>query len=589
MKKPFIEIDAEHFMIQGFETSPINGYEAPKNFPNCCDYHRQVLKNGEDFFRKFPNCCNDHKKLLTKPWFSKGIYNGLPAKIVNQLSYTEHHISAKLPSLDWYEDIVDYIEWNVSSFGHPAVGLHVYLGNLKHYLKETKSEIPPDKRQKLIDFIDSYYKPKLKTKEKIDFNVLYETYQKWLNTFPFEISYFKQLKETFSNRFPIISGAPKVNRYSGIAKASMLNKQELIVSLISTTKHLLKKIDTVELFSKGSITDIQKSKIELISEAHRVAQTILLDEFGKGESKYLKVISKWLENEKKYFNELIPLIKSINENNMTRNFDLEIREAFEKPYLKAFIKDESRLREISIILKGLSSVKGVNITESQAGGSSKKNLTIYPSRVHDIAETQQEVEFTLKNIFEGSKGDPLFDDDSLSSISEKAYSQIIDRILIFGKNLEKFQSLYHHFDEENFRDFFLPHLNSISSKHVGTGETFNKKGKTDILMQDHEGNNVFIAECKLWKGQSELKNAVDQLLDRYVNWRDEKVALIVFNKDVKGFSEVITKAIEALKEHAHFESFVGNRKDTSYSFIFRHPEDSEKKIVLELILFNCTA
>ena len=293
-------------------------------------------------------------------------------------------------------------------------------------------------------------------------------------------------------------------------------------------------------------------------------------------------------NEKVYFVELAPILTAQIKNSMPKNFDLEIRETFDKKYLKVFTRDTSRLIEISTILGSLSSVKRVSITESQAAGSPDKNLTIYPSRVYDIQETYTEVEFTLKNFFEGSPVDPSFDNEIISNISENAYSQIIDRILIFGKNLEKFQSLYHHFDEEKFRDFFLPHLNSISTRHTGTGETFNKKGKTDILIQDQDGNNIFIAECKLWKGQSEIKNAIDQLLGRYVNWRDEKVALIIFNKDAKGFTEVVAKAIEAVKEHQQFESYVGNRKDTSHSFIFRHPDDTAKKIKLELIIFNCT-
>ena len=80
MEKPFIEIDAEHFVIQGFNTKPIEGYEAPKNFPNCCDYHKHVLNDAESFYDRFPNCCKAHKKLISKPWFQKELYDGLPKK-----------------------------------------------------------------------------------------------------------------------------------------------------------------------------------------------------------------------------------------------------------------------------------------------------------------------------------------------------------------------------------------------------------------------------------------------------------------------------------------------------------------------------
>jgi hypothetical protein len=46
-------------------------------------------------------------------------------------------------------------------------------------------------------------------------------------------------------------------------------------------------------------------------------------------------------------------------------------------------------------------------------------------------------------------------------------------------------------------------------------------------------DKLFIAECKLWKGEFTISDAVDQLLERYVTWHDEKVAIIVFNKDMK--------------------------------------------------------
>jgi hypothetical protein len=72
----------------------------------------------------------------------------------------------------------------------------------------------------------------------------------------------------------------------------------------------------------------------------------------------------------------------------------------------------------------------------------------------------------------------------------------------------------------------------------------------------------------------------------YVSWRDEKTALLVFNKDVSGFSDVIKKGMEAVTNHPNCLSIIKKRKDTSFSFLFRQVEDPEKKIKLELVLFN---
>lgn len=263
-------------------------------------------------------------------------------------------------------------------------------------------------------------------------------------------------------------------------------------------------------------------------------------------------------------------------------FTIEIREIFNKKYLKVNLKDLSQLERVQKLLSDLPSIKTVNITQNK-----NRDLTIYPSSVYDVEETEAEISFALNNFFSGSPLDPVFTDVGISTISEKGYSEIIERINSFGKNLEKYKNLYDKFGEEGFRDFFLPHLNSISVKHTATGETFNKIGKTDILIQDDHGNNIFIAECKLWKGEIAFLQAINQLLERYVTWRDEKVAIIVFNKDVQNFTGVISTSTTAITKHPLFNSYEGQRFPTSYSYTFKHPDDDKRIIKLELILFNC--
>ena len=271
---------------------------------------------------------------------------------------------------------------------------------------------------------------------------------------------------------------------------------------------------------------------------------------------------------------------------MPRNFDTEVREAFNKKFLKVFIKDLDRISEIKSLLDELNSNRKVNITKSGSKNNPLLTLTIYPSRVYSIDELQTEINVTLKSYFDGNQVDPVFVEEGLSSISHNAYNQIIDYINKLGKNFEKFNNLKRELNEEQIRDYFLPFLNTISKKHSATGETFNKMGKTDILIQNEDGENVFIAECKIWRGQTQLTDAINQLLDGYVSWRDEKIALIVFNKNVQKFSDLITKAFETMKIHPNFSSYQSARNSTSFSFIFQHPEDNNRNINIELILFN---
>jgi len=317
MNKPFIEIDAEHFTLSAFETNPIEGYEAPTNkdtgeqFPNCCPFHKSVFEGAESWFLKFPNCCDQHKAMVSKWWYNKANYSGIAQKIVKQLSYTEHHISERINIDDWYKDITDYIEYNVSSFGHPAIGLHLYLGNVQHYIKNTNREIPKDKRQRLIEFIETYYNnPKEHT--KTDLNVLYSKYQKWLKVFPFEISFFTNLKPHFERQLPILNGKPETNKYTGLAKAKMHTKGSLIDVLLNLTNNLLTQINTTTLHEKGLLTEPQKIKLELVlNERKMKLKQGYVNSSKDEEQRYRKILKEWFADEKRFIDEVTPLVKSL--------------------------------------------------------------------------------------------------------------------------------------------------------------------------------------------------------------------------------------------------------------------------------------
>lgn len=264
------------------------------------------------------------------------------------------------------------------------------------------------------------------------------------------------------------------------------------------------------------------------------------------------------------------------------HYTIEKRRVFDNPYLKIELKDNSNLEIVKHLLEQLQSIKGVNITKNK-----RTDITVYPSKFFNIDETEQEVKIQLDNIFDGKYLAPVIEKDNLSTISDIAYRQIIEEINLFGLNLEKYKTLYSKFDEEGFRDFFLPHLNSISKKYSATGETFNKIGKTDMLIQDRKGTNVFIAECKLWHGEKELLKAIDQMLVRYITWRDERTAIIIFNKINQNFSNVLSTAKAAMMKHSLCKELVTENSATSIAYIFKNAEDPHKTIQLELIIFNC--
>ena len=112
-------------------------------------------------------------------------------------------------------------------------------------------------------------------------------------------------------------------------------------------------------------------------------------------------------------------------------------------------------------------------------------------------------------------------------LDDPRYFEIIDYIIRLGRDFENYPELNENFNEERYRNYFLPFLNSVSPGYSAKGEVFHRKGKTDILVWDSNGATLFVAECKIWRGEAYLLEGVTQLLTRYVNWRDEKTALIV--------------------------------------------------------------
>ncbi len=166
------------------------------------------------------------------------------------------------------------------------------------------------------------------------------------------------------------------------------------------------------------------------------------------------------------------------------------------------------------------------------------------------------------------------------------YEDILKVIYDLGKSMEKKPSTYQDKDEESLRDQILLFLETRYDGTTATGETFNRGGKTDIILKyANDNSNLFVAECKFWHGNSEFLKAISQLFDRYLTWRDSKVSLILFvtNKD---FSNVLSTIKSEVKTHPYFIKENGKRGESSFSYIFRLPQDENKKVFLEIIAFH---
>ncbi|MDO8848376.1 MAG: hypothetical protein Q7W51_08340 [Coriobacteriia bacterium] len=170
-------------------------------------------------------------------------------------------------------------------------------------------------------------------------------------------------------------------------------------------------------------------------------------------------------------------------------------------------------------------------------------------------------------------------------LARAEYDHILTVMRSMSLVIERNPASFGDLSEEAIRDHFLLQLNG-HYQGGATGETFNASGKTDILLRSGD-RNVFIAECKFWRGTKGFSDAVDQLLG-YLTWRDSKTALVVFNRnrDTAGVRAKMHAAIEARPEWV--KTLVASTTgDSSYALV--KPSDPGREILLTTQLYDVPA
>ncbi len=170
-------------------------------------------------------------------------------------------------------------------------------------------------------------------------------------------------------------------------------------------------------------------------------------------------------------------------------------------------------------------------------------------------------------------------------LQQEVYSDIREVLYNVGKAIERKPSIYKDKREEDLRDIFLLFLETRYEAATGVGEAFNRKGKTDILLKySKDGTNIFVAECKFWKGQKKLIEGLDQLLG-YLTHRDSKTALIFF-VDQKEMTNIVSTIKSEISKHKNHSRHIKDTYEHSISYEFTLPDDSSKKIQIEVMLFH---
>lgn len=319
------------------------------NCEGCRQTHEKIKKQMEEYFSIFPMCCVLHKNLLKAEWFKKEDYNNIPQTVADKVIFSHHHILNNLDQENWQEEIQNYLDYAVQSFGSfpEGYGEPLCLSKYRNYIEELLTNVKFEKeepthkvrREGALQIIRSYSQP---VKEKnTDLSLIISTYNKWYSSFPFDFPFFNPLKEYFTHTLPILSEAPVYNPYLGLAKAKIQTQSGLVEFLINTTKNILNAIDTSQLLDDEYITNQTKYNIDLQKTHHSVSQNLLLKEYSKGEKRYIKTIKKWLENEKNFIKEILPYLKKLpapktNAERLPNSFLLVGAEASDEPVKNLF-------------------------------------------------------------------------------------------------------------------------------------------------------------------------------------------------------------------------------------------------------------
>ena len=142
-----------------------------------------------------------------------------------------------------------------------------------------------------------------------------------------------------------------------------------------------------------------------------------------------------------------------------------------------------------------------------------------------------------------------------------------------ARSFEQTPKAFKGMGEENLRDILLSNLNSVFEGGA-TGETFSKKGKTDIYLKINKGN-ILIAECKIWGGKALYAETIDQLRS-YLTWRHNYGIMIAFVA-TKDFTKILRESEAAIQAHSSYVN--GFKKVNNTHFVSNHHVDDEEKEV----------
>lgn len=303
-----------------------------ENCESCNKYHKNLIKEFQEKVNKFPNCCEHHKKLFQISEFAVGNYSDVPKWSADKIMFSHHHFMHWIDKEEWYNEITQYFYYCIVSYGSfpYEFGEPLEQGNyfacLTHLIKGNKDVLKSDvvnkkilqeRINKILSYLESYFDDN-KTVKK-DINILLSKYNEWYKIFPFDLDYFKPLKNKFQMTLPIFNGRKKYNKYLGTVSREIHTKESLTEVLIDTTKNIISNINTLSLYEKGKLNDTDKIRLELILEKRKLELKAITLIPNKTNKIYIKTLKKWLTSEKEFIDDIKPFILKIPKEKKGKN------------------------------------------------------------------------------------------------------------------------------------------------------------------------------------------------------------------------------------------------------------------------------
>ena len=169
------------------------------------------------------------------------------------------------------------------------------------------------------------------------------------------------------------------------------------------------------------------------------------------------------------------------------------------------------------------------------------------------------------------------------TVPKETYRDILDAIQDIGTGFERSPRLFESHGEEELRDFLLFFL-EMNFEGTATGETFNKSGKSDIMLRWKDGTNVFVAECALWDGGQYFAEKIDQLFN-YLTWRDSKAAVILFvqRQEIEPVREQIDSGGDS---HDCIIELTDQPNESWWQYRGHFPDDPDRELDLAVFAFH---